>query len=166
MGKYDLETKQYKIDPETATAQFMLFLNHYNIDLEKLAESQLKIAAEKTGKANPTTAEIEKEADRLGDDVVDIIRTGHIEIAVPEDGYGVTIQQNFKNPPGDHTSFKFGVLKGKHKKGMPTHKDPEKRIILIAESMLENSVHRGIFEKLSGYDTSVFTLIGTLFSLC
>lgn len=108
MSKFALKSKkQLVVDEETALAQFMLFVEFYELDLEKVAQRLSE--NDETGVAKITS-------DEIGDEYLELIMEGRISIKAETNG--VSITQHFAKKYGDFDEITYGVLKGANRRQM------------------------------------------------
>jgi hypothetical protein len=153
MSKFELKNKPTKkIDEDVALKSFLAFLNYYGLDLDQAAEN----ITNKSG--------MDMTADDIGDQYLELIQTGEIEIEVKSDN--VIVTQNFNKKYGDIECVKYGTLLGKHKlAGSKVEMNGREAQVFAIMSSVSNLPEAFFRKDLKGRDLKNMMAIGQLYFL-
>lgn len=152
MGKFSLQKNdECAVSREDAERQFMLFIEFYDLDLDKCAGN----VSDATGKTITS--------DTLGDEYVDLIMDGKMSIENSDDS--VTVIQHLSKPLGEIDTIKYGVIRGRNRKDMAKAEQLGRTAMIMELLGSLTSSSSKIIEKLVGNDVQIALNIGQLYFL-
>jgi hypothetical protein len=144
MGKYSIVRKadEYTLSEESATEQVVTLLTYYDIDVDKIPDTDAKAGFE-----------------RALDTVTSFIRRGVLEVITDKDNR-VSVIHNLID---GNDKLTYGELGARHKLAMDRVKKGEDYHRMYALMGSLSGIGSGAIEKLKAKDLSVVEVLGTVF---